>query len=81
MNEWYDVTLKFALCHYYHGSMKHARKYLLLLLARNPFEILPWRYFVPSLAGDRFFRLIRKFKLSDSFTNFFRERRNKYFAP
>ena len=41
--QWRDITLKIALCHYYHGSLKNARIYLLRLIAHNPLEMLPWR--------------------------------------
>ncbi len=56
------LQLKFQLAraHYYHGSMRDARRELLSLLKQQPFSIAYWRYLAGTLVGDALMSQLRR---------------------
>jgi|GEM_PF-6638458 len=48
-----------GIAHYYYGKCKTARKHLILSLLNNPFQMLTFRYLLPSLLGDQLLHKIR----------------------
>jgi glycosyltransferase involved in cell wall biosynthesis len=55
------ITFRLGLSEYYHGSMKTARHYFLQSLHSRYIDLRLFRYYFPTLLGDRIFRLFRRF--------------------
>jgi glycosyltransferase involved in cell wall biosynthesis len=83
VNKRLNLNYQYALCHYYHGRIREARKTLFPLFLRKPWKIKFLRYLLPTFLGEWLFQGLRKAGISEFITNYFRSRKHleKYISP
>jgi glycosyltransferase involved in cell wall biosynthesis len=77
------LKFKLALCHYYNGSMKDARRILFCLVGHLPDRGRFWRYYLMTFLGDTLMKLLRRKGIAHRATNILRRHRHlgRYISP
>ncbi len=80
--ESFENDLATALTHYYHGSLREARKILRSLVLSRYAGVRVWRYFLSTLFTDAGMRWLRSRRITERLTNLARKKphRGKYFS-
>jgi glycosyltransferase involved in cell wall biosynthesis len=59
-----NIEMKLALVEYCYGTKARSKRQFFQLIKKEPFALLPWRYFLASIWGDAVFSFLRKYNIS-----------------